>query len=95
MLIDKQTLTERWPHAQYEEIKALGYCHSTYDDYLEMRREQAEISEAARLEGLTGVEFPDELDEEDFAFLDRVWAEIRSERLARESQARELETLAA
>ncbi|NOT59453.1 MAG: hypothetical protein HOP19_04420 [Acidobacteria bacterium] len=97
MPIDMQALAEKWPREQFLEIQSQGFFHasSTYDDYLEMRREQAEMAEAARLEGLTGVEFPEKLEEEDFAILYRYWDEVAAERKARESQVQELESVAA
>ncbi len=72
----RQELEAKWPRAQFEEIKARQYFHSdsTYEEYLEMRREQEEIAEEGRRLGLTGDE-PPELTEEDIAIFDRIWAE--------------------
>jgi len=72
----KDDLQTKWPRAQFEEFKAKGHFHSddTYEEYLEMRREQEEIAEEGRRLGLTGDE-PPELTEEDIAIFDRIWAE--------------------
>ena len=85
----KTTLEERWPRAQFQEWQAQGIIHpnDNYADYLEMRRDQEEMAAAARREGLTPVEFPEEMTEEDFVVLDRLWAEARLEQLAGEAEA--------
>jgi hypothetical protein len=77
------TMTEletKWPRAQFEGFKAKGHFHpdDTYEEYLEMRREQEEIAEEGRRLGLTGDE-PPELTEEDEAIFDRIWAEMGRE----------------
>jgi hypothetical protein len=71
-----QDLQTKWPRAQFEELKSRHYFHSStsYEDYLDMRREQEEIAEEGRRLGLTGDE-PPELTEEDEAIFDRIWAE--------------------
>ncbi len=52
----RQELEAKWPRAQFEEIKARQrfQSNSTYEEYLEMRREQEEIAEEGRRLGLTG-----------------------------------------
>jgi hypothetical protein len=69
-------LEAKWPRTQFEEFKAKGHFHpsDTYEEYLDMRREQEEIAEEGRRLGLTGDE-PPELTEEDEAIFDRIWAE--------------------
>jgi hypothetical protein len=82
-------LEAKWPRLQFEELKAQGYFHhsTTYERYLNMRREQEEIAEEGRRLGLTGDE-PPELTEEDIAIFDRIWAEQgRQAELKRKLQA--------
>ena len=97
MPIDKQTLQQMWPRVQWDEWKAQGFAppNETYEEYLAMRGEQAEQAAEARRQGLTGVEFPDEVDAEELALLDRMWAQIGQEQRERESQQRVFETAAA
>lgn len=86
----RQELEAKWPRSQFEEIKARHHFQSssTYEEYLEMRREQEEIAEEGRRLGLTGDE-PPELTEEDIAIFDRIWAEQgRIAKLKRSLQAK-------
>jgi hypothetical protein len=86
---EQEKLEAKWPRAQFEELKSRQYFHTStsYEDYLDMRREQEEIAEEGRRLGLTGDE-PPELTEEDEAILDRGWAEFaRKQEAAREERA--------
>jgi len=73
---EQEKLEAKWPRAQFEELKSRHYFHTStsYEDYLDMRREQEEIAEEGRRLGLTGDE-PPELTEEDITIFDRIWAE--------------------
>lgn len=77
---EREKLEAKWPRVQFEEFKVHVHPSATYEEYLDMRREQEEIAEEGRRLGLTGDE-PPELTEEDEAILDRVWA-----RYARQEQ---------
>jgi hypothetical protein len=80
MAMTLEELKAKWPRAQFEEFKVKGHFHpsDTYEEYLDMRREQEEIAEEGRRLGLTGDE-PPELTEEDEAILDRIWEEMGRE----------------
>jgi 5-methylcytosine-specific restriction endonuclease McrBC GTP-binding regulatory subunit McrB len=85
----RMELEAKWPRAQFEEFKAKGHFHpdTTYEEYLDTRREQEEIAEEGRRLGLTGDE-PPKLTEEDEAILDRVWAkQTREQEQVREELA--------
>lgn len=72
-------LERKWTREHFEEIKAQGFSslNETYENYLEMRREQEELRERqlqqilADYGTLPQEEPPDELDDEDFVVLER------------------------
>ena len=81
-------LERKWTREYFEEIKAQGFSSpdETYENYLEMRREQEELREQqlqeilAEYGSLPNEEPPDELDDEDLAALECAWQVVAQEK---------------
>lgn len=84
-----EELMQMWPREQFEQWQAQGLSSPdwSYEEYLEMRREQAELKrrELERIVcdygGLPN-EQPPELTEEDERFLREAWAELAAKTAA-------------
>jgi hypothetical protein len=80
-------LEQKWTREHFEEIKTQGFSSpsETYENYLEMRREQEELRERQLQEiladyGTLPDEEPPDMDEEDLAALERAWQTVAQEK---------------